>query len=134
MKKQPRTYVMHFSNSNFNHKMKRQQIPQKLVHEKFYIHEKNLKTWSCHYKLSKIYFLKNTNKTCKPNNHNLNCDWKMKTGIIANFIFQCYINRSNHQHIFWKMLLTKCRKNICEGVLFYKIRDWNKLILRQVKF
>ena len=24
--------------------------------------------------LSKIYFLKNVNKTCKPNNRNLNCD------------------------------------------------------------
>ena len=24
--------------------------------------------------LSKIYFLKNAKKTCKPNNHDLNCD------------------------------------------------------------
>ena len=40
------------------------------------------------------------------------------TAIIANFIFQGFINRSNHQHIFWKMLLIKCRKNSCEGVLF----------------
>ena len=43
---------------------------------------------------------------------------KMKTGIIVDFIFGGFINRSNHQHMFWKMLLIKCRKNICEGVLF----------------
>ena len=27
-------------NDNFKHKIKRQQIPQKLVYEKFYVHEK----------------------------------------------------------------------------------------------
>ena len=40
------------------------------------------------------------------------------------FIFRGFINRSNHQsihqHIFWKMLLIKCRKNSCEGVIFLK--------------
>ena len=42
---------------------------------------------------------------------------KMKTGIIVDFIFPGFINRSNHQHMFWKMLI-KCRKNSCERVLF----------------
>ena len=45
--------------------MERLQIPQKLVHGKFYVHE--IVTVD----LSKIYFLKNAKKTCKPNN----CDW-----------------------------------------------------------
>ena len=91
--------------------MKRLEIPQKLVYEKFtytkkfYIHE--ITTIN----LSKIYLLKNAKKTCKPNKCNLNRNWKMKTGIIVDFIFQGFINRSNHQHMFWKMLLIKCRKN-----------------------
>ena len=34
--------------------MKRQQIPQKLVHEKFYVHEKNLRTRNCRSKFFKI--------------------------------------------------------------------------------
>ena len=42
--------------------------------------------------------------------------WKlitiMKTGIIVDFIFQGFANRNNHHHMFWKMLLIKCRKNI----------------------
>ena len=53
MKKQPRTQVMHFWNSNFKHKMKRMQIPQKLVYEKFYVHEEILRTRNCHCKFTK---------------------------------------------------------------------------------
>ena len=49
--------------------MQRLQIPQKLVNEKFYIHE------IAAVDLSKIYFLKNANKTCKRNNRDLNRDW-----------------------------------------------------------
>ena len=48
--------------------MKRLQNPQKLLYEKFYEHE------TAAVNLLKIYFLKNTKKTCKPNNHNLNRD------------------------------------------------------------
>ena len=48
--------------------MKRLQIPQKLVYEKFYVHE------IAAVNLSKIYFLKNAKKTWKPNNCDLNCD------------------------------------------------------------
>ena len=46
------------------------QIPQKLVLEKFYVHE--VPTVD----LSKMYFSKNAKKTCKPNNRDLNRDWK----------------------------------------------------------
>ena len=49
--------------------MKRLQIPQKLVHEKFYVHE------IAALNLSKIYFLKNAKKTCKPNNCDLHPNW-----------------------------------------------------------
>ena len=54
--------------------MIRLQIPQRLVYEvaivkKFYVHE------IAAVNLSKIYFLKNINKTCKPNNHNLDRNW-----------------------------------------------------------
>ena len=42
--------------------MKRLQIPQNLVYEKFYVHE------IAAVDLSKFYFLKNAKKICKPNN------------------------------------------------------------------
>ena len=47
MKEQPRTSVTHFRNSNFKHKMNRLQIPQELVCEKLYVHEKILRTKNC---------------------------------------------------------------------------------------
>ena len=40
------------------------------VVKKFYVHE------IAAVNLSKIYFLKNAKKTCKPNNRDLNRDWK----------------------------------------------------------
>ena len=43
---------------------------------------------------------------------------KNKTGITVDSIFKVFINRSNCQHIFWKILLIKCKKTSCEGVLF----------------
>ena len=43
---------------------------------------------------------------------------KIKKGITVHFIFGGFINRSNCQYMFWKMLLIKCKKNSCEGVLF----------------
>ena len=51
------------------HKMKGLQIPQKLGYEKVYVHGITAGN------LSKIYFLKNAKKTCKPNNRDLNRDW-----------------------------------------------------------
>ena len=59
---------MHFQNSNFKHKMKRLQIPQNVVYEKSYIHE------IAAVDLSKVYFLKNAKKICKPNNRDLSRD------------------------------------------------------------
>ena len=55
--------------------MKRLQIPQKLVYGKFYVHEKILHEIAA-VNLSKIYFLKKAKKSCKPNNRDLNRDWK----------------------------------------------------------
>ena len=43
--------------------------PQKVVYEKFYVHE------IAAVDLSKMYFLKNAMKTCKPKNWDLNHDW-----------------------------------------------------------
>ena len=57
---------MHFESSNFKHKMKGPQNLQKSVYEKFYVHEIAAVI------LSKIFFLKNAKKTCKPNNRDLN--------------------------------------------------------------
>ena len=57
-----------FRRSSFKYKMERSEIPQKLVYEKFYVHE------IAAVNLSKLYFLKNAKKTCKPNNGNLNRD------------------------------------------------------------
>ena len=52
--------------------MKRLQIPQMLVYEKFYLPKKIYVHETAAINLSKIYFLKNAKKTCKPNNHDLN--------------------------------------------------------------
>ena len=48
--------------------MKRLQILQKLVYEKFYLQE------VAAVNLSKMYLLKIAKKTCKPNNRDLNRD------------------------------------------------------------
>ena len=47
MKEQPRTYVSHFQNSAFKHKMKRLQIPQKTCVQKI------LRTQNCRHTLTK---------------------------------------------------------------------------------
>ena len=54
--------------------MKRLQIPQKLVYEKLYVYEKIYVDDVAAVNLSKIYFLKNAKKTCKPRNRDLNRD------------------------------------------------------------
>ena len=66
--------VTHFQNSNFKHRMKRLQILQKLVYEKLYVHEKSLRTRNRRRKFIKNLLPKNANKTCIPNNRNLNRD------------------------------------------------------------
>ena len=55
--------------------MKRLPIPQEVVNEEFYVHEKIYLHEIAAVNLSKIYFLKNAKKTCKPNNRDLNRDW-----------------------------------------------------------
>ena len=52
--------------------MKRMQIPQKLVYEKFYIHEKILHKRNYRRKFIKLFLVKNAKKTCKPNKRDLN--------------------------------------------------------------
>ena len=47
--------VRDFRNSNFKHKMKRLQIPQKLSYEIFYVNEKLLRTRSCRLKFIKNF-------------------------------------------------------------------------------
>ena len=47
MKEKPKTKVTHFQKRNFKHKMKRLQIPQKLMHEKLYVHEQILRARNC---------------------------------------------------------------------------------------
>ena len=47
MKEQPRKQVTRFRNCNFKNKMKRLQIPQKLVYKKIYLHEKKLRIRNC---------------------------------------------------------------------------------------
>ena len=44
---------------------------------------------------------------------------KMKTGIIIDFVFRGFINRSNQQDMFWKIMC---------------IKDWNKITLTQLNF
>ena len=43
----------HFRKSNFKHKVERLQIPQKLLYEKFYVHETILRTRNCRRKFIK---------------------------------------------------------------------------------
>ena len=74
-----------WSHSNLKCKMKRLQIPQKLVDEKFYVHEQILRTRNCCLKFIKnllsekhkenITSRKMQKKPCKPNNCDLNPNW-----------------------------------------------------------
>ena len=57
--------------------MKRLQIPQKLVYEKFYAHKKNLRTRNCSRKFIKYLLPKKRKENSKPNNCDLNRDWKI---------------------------------------------------------
>ena len=65
MKEEPRTKVTHLRNRNFKHKMKRQQISQKLLYEKFWVHEQILPARNCRVNLSKnlLHVRKHVNQT-----------------------------------------------------------------------
>ena len=54
--------------------MKRPQIPQNLVYEKFYVREKVLRTRNYRRKLIKNLLPEKRRETCKPNNRDLNRD------------------------------------------------------------
>ena len=63
------TSYAYFRNIKFKHEKKRLQIPQKLVHKKFYVH-------SCRRKFFKnLLPKKRKKKTCKRNKRDLNYDW-----------------------------------------------------------
>ena len=62
-------------NSNFKQN-EETTTPAKLCAQKFYVHE------IAAVNLSKINFLKNAKKTCKPNNLDLNRDWISRFYII----------------------------------------------------
>ena len=60
---------MHFRNSTESQTQNEKAVnPTKPYTKKFYVHE------IAAVDLSKIYFLKNAKKTCKPNNRDLNRD------------------------------------------------------------
>ena len=53
MKEGPRICVTHFRKSNFKNKIKRLQIPKKLLNETFYVHKKILHIRNCRNKFIK---------------------------------------------------------------------------------
>ena len=66
--------------------------------KKFYVHE------IAAVDLSKIYFLKNAKKTCKPNNRDLNRDWKMESIICLETDVKKISVASPTLHSFLKLL------------------------------
>ena len=72
MKEQPETWVTHFWKNNF--KSRKILCTKNFTYtKKSYVHE------IAAVNLSKMHFMKNANKTCKPNNRDLNRDWEMKS-------------------------------------------------------
>ena len=66
---------MHFRNSNFKNKATRTTNPSKNLCTKSFTHTKKFYVQEiAAVNLSNIYFLKNSEKTCKPNNRDLNHD------------------------------------------------------------
>ena len=65
---------MHFQNFNLKDNMKRLEIPQKPAYEKNYVPKKFYEHEISAVNLSKIYFLKNLKKTCKPSKRDSNHD------------------------------------------------------------
>ena len=63
-----------FRSSNFKHKMKKLQIPQRLVNENFYGHEKILRTRNCRCKFIKNFLTEKNKENIKPNNRHLHRD------------------------------------------------------------
>ena len=91
------------------------QIPQKLVYEKFYVHE------IAAVDLSKIYFLKNAKKTCKPNNRDLNRNW------IKGFSFEV----KNVETVEVKKHAKKSYLFCCWGNLLIIVKNPAKTVIRK---
>ena len=89
------------------------QILQKLVYEKFYIHE------IAAVYLSKIYFLKNAMKTCKPNNRDLNRDW-INSSVTFSFVWLFYIFSSMAKY----NLLTYLTPNTRSRPTWLRLNSW----------
>ena len=86
--------------------MKTQQILQKSVYEKLYVHK------IADIILSKIELLRNAKKTCKPNNRNLNCNW-IKFFVPSDFmeVVVPIINKPWHEGGNVNFLLNRARIN-----------------------
>ena len=87
---------------------------------KFYVHE------IAAVNLSKIYLLKNTKKTCKPNKHDLNRNWITPIHQISSDLSICNTSVSKHLGIiskiyFWYYV------NLSELTNFYS--PWNRHII-----
>ena len=86
--------------------MKTQQILQKSVYEKLYVHK------IADIILSKIELLRNAKKTCKPNNRNLNYNW-IKFFVPSDFmeVVVPIINKPWHEGGNVNFLLNRARIN-----------------------
>ena len=76
--------------------MKRLQTPQKLVYEKFYVHEKNLRTRNCRRRFIKNLLPEKRKENIYTNNRDLNRDWiitycNVRTGYLG---AKSYFSRS----------------------------------------
>ena len=111
--------------SNFKHKMKRLQIPQKLVYEKFYVHKKILLTRNCRRTLIQIYFLKNAKKTGKPNNCDLNRDWIKLFALMKTLIMQRQSSKEN----WYQSLIALFPDHNIQDNLFHRVTFTKILVL-----
>ena len=92
--------------------MKRLQIPQKLVYQKFYVHG------IAAVNLSKISSLKNAKKTCKPNNSDLNRDWITQKNVQNYYNEKCTYNVNTHCNLLHKLKVWNCLNFIQKRFFF----------------
>ena len=102
--------------------MKRLQIPQNYVYEKFYVHE------IAAVNLSKVYFLKNAKKTCKPNNRDLNRDWIRNKKLHDRSLYFTNYNTNLSSHEFTETSETEYSSNKYGPQSSLKNRNHTKLI------
>ena len=93
--------------------------------KKIYIHEIAARNFS------KIYFLKNRKKICKPNKHNLNCDWSRRLSILCRIpnIKIAWMNPWSSNHNFWYTCAnydnSRCFFHFFEILFFFELL-WGK--------